>query len=117
MPDWGPILVCCRKCGHVTRRAAVKVGVLFVCPGCDRTVKTHGIAGQQQATALQLGVIERATRRQFTVMIVAAPAFALAVLCATGWALVGGLGVAWLSEGLYVGFMMSWAVLVVTSWV
>ena len=63
MPDWGPVMFSCRKCGKPITRPSAKSGQVFSCSACEAIQKTPGIATQHQATEAQFAIIGQARRR------------------------------------------------------
>jgi phage FluMu protein Com len=105
MSDWGTVLCRCRKCGKLIERPSTKTGVLFSCGKCQHVQKTSAVATQEQATAEQLKVIERAIRWHHYAIIAATPLMAILitlVIVAIVWAP---------SYGRFVNSQFIWAVL------
>lgn len=80
MTDLGIVITQCKKCGKTIQRPASKTGVLFSCSQCQHVQKTPGITSQQQATAGQLCLIQKAVKRHRLGLAIALPIMAIWVL-------------------------------------
>ncbi len=82
MPDWGTIRLECENCGEVVEGLYTKVNAPFSCGECHHVQQTPGIAEQEQATAGQLLIIERAASRHCRAVVVVLSLLAILLLTA-----------------------------------